>query len=224
MTHTISAVSAYTTITASAGISQTESSDGFSDMLAEAIDSDTVLSDSPVTSAGSEAQDSQGSQDILGINELFGFGHVITGADLRAAVTEDLAAFKNMLSKTLSEAGIDRDPGFEVQQGVDGRLTIDSDRPDKVEIEQVLNENNSLRDKFTRISAYSSLLADFERGAAFNKAYDLDPESALRQFGYLFDSEPCDSFSIFVSEDRFEPSLVSYGEEVDLECLQGGEW
>ncbi len=225
MTHTITAAPACNTITASAGISQTAAVEGFGEVLngalADESDSGTA-SDATVTPAAGSA--AQNSQDILNIDELFGFGHVITGADLQGAITEDLAVFKDMLAQTLAEAGIDRDPGFEVGQGADGRLTIDSDRPDKAEIEQALNANKTLRDKFTRISAYSSLLSDFKRAAAFNKAYELDPESAVRQYSYLFDSEPCDCFSIFVSEDSFEPTLESYGREVELECLEGSEW
>lgn len=149
----------------------------------------------------------------------FDTGNVITGDDLNKSIKRDFSGFSTMLNTALSEAGISKDPSFEVKMSSSGRLYIDSDHPDKEAIEKILNDTRNIRDTFSRMSANSSLVAALKRGAAFNDAYNIDPESAVQRYSYLFNEKPCDIFSIFVSEDEYRPSLISYGIDEKLEVF-----
>ncbi len=212
MTYSITPTSAYSGTAPAATSENVAVDDSFIEMLTEKFLNDDIPD---------AYQDQYGkplgelSKVMLGVET----GDVITLDDLNASIKRDFSGFKGMLDQALEAAGIAKDPSFEVNMGGSGRLYIDSEHPDKEAIEKILNETRNIRDTFARMSANSSLLAAGKRAVAFNKAYELDPESAVRQYSYLFNEKPCDIFSIFVGEDGYKPSLTSYGEKMELDVL-----
>lgn len=137
----------------------------------------------------------------------------------REQVAADFSSFQQMLDEALNEAQISKNPAFEVSADASGKLHISGDHPDREAIEEILNGIPNIRDTYTRMSSKASTVAQIERYIRFNNAYARDPEAALKQYGDISDSEPCDVFSIFVSDNEYAARLESYGIEQDLAYL-----
>ncbi len=139
--------------------------------------------------------------------------------DIQESMEQDLQSIQYMLDLALNEAGINKNPSFNINSSESGILYIDSEHPDKESIEKILNENPNIRETYKRVSMNSSLIASCKRQKVFNTAYEIDPISAVRKFDYLFENNPCDVFTIFVSEDCYRPNLNSYKEDNSWESL-----
>ena len=135
--------------------------------------------------------------------------------DFASTLKQDLQSISYMIDDALEEAGISKDPSFEINYSSSGELYIDQNHPNKEAIEKILNDIPNIRDTYARMSSNASIFAAFERHQEFSKAYEIDPQSAVQKYSHLFNSESCDVFSIFVSEDGYKPSFKSYGEDVD---------
>lgn len=189
--------------------------DEFVSMLREQFDNDDIA-DPVQASKGVKIKK-------IGANIILGFdveGDSIRIEDLEKSVMQDFSSFTAMFDIALEKSGISKDPAFEVKSNVAGELYIDSEHPDKDEIEKILNEVPNIRDTYMRMSSNSSLLAAGKRAVEFDKAYEVDPESAMQKYSYLFDgSSPCDIFSIFVSDEEYKPNLISYNKNEPLKVF-----
>ncbi len=195
--------------------SKNEVDDNFIAMLTEKFSNDDIP-DAYQSRLGLSISDMCNASSILGIDVE---DHSMSVMDIQRSVKQDLESFSNMLGVALDEAGISRTPNFEIKWDATGKLYIDSDHPDKESIEKILNETPNICNTFKRMSSNSSMIAAIQRAEKFNKEYALDPKAAVQKYSYLFDSEPCDAFSVFVSEDECKPSLNTYGEDVDWDNL-----
>ncbi len=155
-------------------------------------------------------------QALLGADSVDGEIHLF---DIQESMEQDLQSIQYMLDFALDEAGISKEPSFNTKTNESGLLYIDSEHPNKESIEKILNENPNIRETYKRISMNSSLIASCKRQKTFNAAYEIDPIRAVRKFDYLFENNPCDVFTIFVSEDCYRPNLNSYKEDNSWESL-----
>ena len=124
--------------------------------------------------------------------------------EIRADVTENLAAFEEEVNSFFADAGIDTTRRIELLCGSDGKIIVSGEHPDKEKIQSFFEQNPELANRFRRISANSALLEAAEDAVDFRKAYSIDPEAAVSEFAYLFNPDRQHFFSISFLESEME--------------------
>jgi hypothetical protein len=88
--------------------------------------------------------------------------------------------------KLLADNGISSSTPVELDTGYDGRIIVTNNNPDKAAIEKILKDNPDVGEEYRMADNMLTLAAEVKESLAFQKAYAADPETALRQYGYLF--------------------------------------
>jgi len=122
---------------------------------------------------------------------LFGVepGKPITLEDMRTFAAEQLDAFGTRFRALLR--GNDIDTSQPVTLGHEsgtGRLIVTNDHPDAEKIEGLLAENPDLRNMYTGATSALTLARHGEEHAKFADAYAQNPQAAVAQYAYLFNS------------------------------------
>ena len=101
--------------------------------------------------------DKGGRLDLGGLTKLGDISSLKLG-DIRDVLGEEFSGFRSAFGKFLRERGIDRTPPFTLTSDREGNVTVQGEHPRQEEIEAIFAEHPELRDKFSKISAMSSLL------------------------------------------------------------------
>lgn len=108
------------------------------------------------------------------------------------------------LTVLFAEHGIDTSKEIRLQMAGDGRVIVANDHPQKAEIEKFFTDDESLRNEFARMSGLTDLLASAQEAIAFQKAYAKNPQAAVEQYWYLFDSAMDASVSMRIAGNQFQ--------------------
>lgn len=90
------------------------------------------------------------------------------------------------LQSLFKENGIDTSEKVQLEVASDGKVTVANDHPQKEQIEERINSDESLRNDFVKMTALNSLVGAAKEASAFESAYAEDPSSAVAQYSYLF--------------------------------------
>lgn len=140
---------------------------------------------------------------LLGARSLL--GDVGDGVvSFKALHRESLSSVKGSLQALFAENAIDTTRPIDLQVGPDGRLIVANNHPQKAEIEELVNRDETLRNKFARLNSLTSLIAAGREAAAFQAAYAKDPRAAVAQYSYLFDSAIQPAVTLRILGDQYE--------------------
>lgn len=122
---------------------------------------------------------------------LFGVepGKPITLADMRAYAQDQLESFNKGFRTLMGENGINTSQPVTLgTESGSGRLIVTNDHPDAEEIEALLEENPDLRNMYTGGTGALALAKHCEEHSRFADAYAQNPQAAVAQYSYLFNS------------------------------------
>jgi hypothetical protein len=113
---------------------------------------------------------------------------IITGDEMRAARDEAKAEYQRRFSAAIAAQAIDTSVPLSLQSDAMGRVVVVGDHPDKARIEQLFAEDGELNNAFKKASSLARMVAAFEEALPFHAAYDKDPQAAVAQYSYLFNT------------------------------------
>jgi len=130
---------------------------------------------------------------LLSTEGLFGFkpekeGCVSIG-EIESHAREYLTDLNGTLQDLFSANGIDTSQEIELghEYGT-GNVIVKNDHPDKAQIEQLFADDFDLRNEYTKITNMLTLAAEGKDASQFHEAYSKNPEQAVRDYAYLFNS------------------------------------
>ncbi len=152
------------------------------------------------------------------IETLFGIKPNANGSisikDIELAAYEDLDAFTSKFNALLAQNGIDTTQKIELgHEPGSGKVIVKNDHPDKEKIEALFEDAPSLRNEYTKITSMLNLVEAAKRSIEFQRAYAIDPEQAVKDFAYIWQTHMDVSIS-------FENG----GYEVSAEQGQNSPW
>lgn len=130
-------------------------------------------------------------EKTLGLLGLFGVepGKPITLADMRAYASEQLDGFRKGFQAMLRGHGIDTSQPVTLgHEFGTGRLIVTNNHPDAEKIEGLLAERPELCNTVTGATSALALARHGEEHAKFADAYGQNPQAAVAQYAYLFNT------------------------------------
>ena len=147
-------------------------------------------------------------------------GSILDEAELILPTFDNLremtSQLNTKLSEYLKESGITSNPPFDIKLNpYDNSIGVTGDRDDLEKIQELLNDNEEIRDMVQTISAVGSVAINAADSIAFQKEYleSNNPESVVAKYSHLFnDNRRMHDFSL-----RFDGSfqILSDNEEWD---------
>jgi hypothetical protein len=139
----------------------------------------------------------------LRLPALFGVepGKPITLEDMQAFADEQLDAFGKGFRALLR--GNDIDTSQPITLGHEpgtGKLIVTNDHPDADKIEALLEKNPELCNQYTAATSTLALIKQGEEHSKFAEAYGKNPQAAVAQYAYLFDTQ-WDASVTFTGDD-----------------------
>lgn len=143
-------------------------------------------------------------------------GKAITLDDLRAFADGRLKDFAKRFKALLEANGIDTSQPITLgHEAGSGRLIVTNDHPDAGKIEQLLAKDPDLCNTYTAATSALGIAKHGEEHSRFTQAYEKNPQAAVAQFSYLFNSQwdarvafLNDSFDVAYSRVPRGPSSV----------------
>ncbi|MGD2093836.1 MAG: hypothetical protein PVH77_02400 [Phycisphaerales bacterium] len=130
-------------------------------------------------------------QKALETLSLFGTepGEPITLEDIKSWASRGLNEFNGRFRTMLSKNGIDMTKPITLghERGT-GKLIVTNDHPQAQEIEELLEDNFELSNMYTGITNALSFAKHFEEHLEFADAYEQNPQAAVAQYSYLFNT------------------------------------
>lgn len=136
------------------------------------------------------------------INTLLGnelLKNIITIDDIKASIESDRKYLNSRLEFYREKYSISSDNRVELTANTSGGIVVKG-KGDLSGLQNALNNDEDFRNTFMRMSANTSLEKAAERHIEFTKAYEKDPEAAVKMYSYLFDGSRNDKVSL-VSEN-----------------------
>ena len=130
------------------------------------------------------------------------------GVNLTKSFEAASAAFNDRLGSLFRAAGIDTAQPIDLRSDSQGHVRVVNDHPDKEKIEALFADDPELANQFRGLSAMAALLKAAEEHAEFARAYEADPQAALRRFGHLFAGNR-DDVTFRFSDDSLEVLIGS---------------
>jgi hypothetical protein len=155
--------------------------------------------------AGDALSLSQEARQALELPALFGTepGEPITVKTMRTFATNQLDTFAEKFRALMRANDIDTSQPIELgHEPGTGRLIVTNDHPDAEKIETLLEENPILRNMYTGATSTLSLAKHAEEHRKFAEAYTENPQAAMAQYAYLFNTRW--DTSVAFSEDSYE--------------------
>jgi hypothetical protein len=158
-----------------------------------AANSSTATSQEDVIDISQEGQAaSEAANPLLGrMGMLYGIDTsdgVITLDELQEAQNRIHDALSQKLGSALRKAGIDTSREIRLQVASDGSVVVVNDHPQKAEIEKLFTDDPQLRNQYVEYTSISETISAINEGMAFQRAYAKNPQAAVEQYWYLFDS------------------------------------
>jgi len=110
-------------------------------------------------------------------------------ADIEQQIAVDKKHVGEKLEALLEKLGIDRNVSFTLGSTSTGSITVEGDFEGKEALEAAINNDEALRNTYTRMSANSSLLDAARRAEEFRQAYAENPGAAVVRYSYLFNDD-----------------------------------
>jgi hypothetical protein len=123
---------------------------------------------------------------------LFGVepGKPITTKDMKAFANEQMDAFGQGFRALMRDNDIDTSQPITLgHEPGTGKLIVTNDHPDADEIEALLEKNPELCNQFTAATSTLALIRHGEEHSQFAEAYAKNPQAAVAQYSYLFDTQ-----------------------------------
>jgi hypothetical protein len=147
------------------------------------------------TAGGAETQDtltlSEDGQKSLLMSGLFDVepGKPVTLQDMKAFVDKKLDSFGKGFRALMRSNDIDMSQPITLghEYGT-GRVIVTSDHPQADKIEELLAENPDLSNQYTAATSALTLMKQCKEHSKFAEAYAKDPQAAVAQYSYLFDT------------------------------------
>jgi hypothetical protein len=116
-------------------------------------------------------------------------GEPITLEDIKSWASRGLNEFNGRFRIMLSKNGIDMTKPITLghERGT-GKLIVTNDHPQAQEIEELLEDNFELSNMYTGITSALSFAKHLEEHLKFSDAYEQNPQAAVAQYSYLFDT------------------------------------
>lgn len=127
-------------------------------------------------------------------------GEPIHLEDMRSHAQERLADLGREVRDRVDAAGLDASQPIRIQIGVDGRVVVAGDHPDREAIEKLLNADPELANQLRQIAAAFDMLRAADEHQEFAAAYAQDPARAVAQFSHLFDGGEHDPVQLLLDE------------------------
>lgn len=121
------------------------------------------------------------------------------------------------LSDFFTNAGIERQPPVEFKvDPFNGKVSVETDRPDKAAIEKALRDNPKLELKIHNVAAIASGIEPMEESLEFQEAYrraksPAEVNRVVQQFSHLFDNKPSPAHTYSLQFDGEATSLLEDG-------------
>jgi hypothetical protein len=151
----------------------------------------------------------------MSLESLFGVpaGEPITIDDMLAAQQKAQTKVEAKLDKLFAQQGIDTSQEIRLQVGADGQVVVTNDHPQREQIQQMFADDPQLRNDFVQAQSLAEMVGSAQEGAAFQKAYAQDPEAAVAQYWYLFDSAMKSDTSMVIKGDSYQMLYARPGME-----------
>jgi len=144
-------------------------------------------------------------QQALELPSLFGTepGEPITITKMKAFATEQLDTFASKFRALMHANDIDTSQPIELgHEPGTGRLIVTNDHPEAEKIEALLEDRPDLRNMYTGATSALSLTKHVEEHVKFAAAYAQNPQAAVAQHAYLFNTRW--DTSVVFSEDSYD--------------------
>lgn len=161
-----------------------------------------------LSAEGQAAADAAQESTPLSSRSLFGLdladGESISITDLEAAQQKAQSSIRAKLHDLFASEGIDTTQEIQLQIGADGQVYVMNDHPQREQIQQLFADDPTLRDDFCEFQCLTETVGAIREGIAFQRAYANDPEAAVAQYWYLFDSGTKASASLSIQGDEYQ--------------------
>ena len=108
--------------------------------------------------------------------------------EISESLKDDTAYVEKALRNIYEKHRISEDTEFKISSGGDGSIIVSGDNQKADEVAEAINNDPELSNTIRRMSANTSLLNAIKVHMEFSKAYEEDPEAAVREFAYLFET------------------------------------
>lgn len=145
-------------------------------------------------------------QRVLQLPSLFGVepGRAITLADMQSFADEQLEAFGRGFRALMRGNDIDMSQPITLgHEYGSGRLIVTNDHPDADKIESLLAKKPELCNQYTAATSTLSLIKHGQEHAKFAQAYANNPQAAVVQYAYLFNT-------------RWDASVTFTGDDIEV--------
>ncbi len=146
---------------------------------------------------------SEDGQKSLLMSRLFDVepGKPITLKDMKAFAEKKLDSFGDGFRALMRGNDIDMSQPITLDHEYGtGRVIVTNDHPQAERIEKLLAENPDLSNQYTAATATLALIKHGEEHSKFAEAYAKDPQAAVAQYSYLFDTR-WDTSVTFTGDD-----------------------
>jgi len=123
--------------------------------------------------------------------------------DLQAFADKKLTDFSRRFQALLTANGIDTSQPITLgHEAGSGRVIVTNDHPEADQIERLLAQNFDLCNTYTAGTSALEIARHGQEYSRFAQAYARDPQAAVAQFRYLFDT--CWKATVTFSQDGFD--------------------
>lgn len=109
--------------------------------------------------------------------------------EFEQCLKDDTAEVEKMLRSIYRKLGVSSDTEMKISIGSDGKIIVRGDNQKAEEVAEAINNDPELKNTIKRMSANTSLLEAIKKHLEFAKAYEADPEAAIKEFAYLFEND-----------------------------------
>ena len=127
----------------------------------------------------------------------------IDRADLHQTLERTLAEFQQQLQRRLADAGLATSLRFQLQSDRQGGIRVIGEHPDRVLLEQTINDDPQLRAAFHSISATHALIAAAEQYRQISERSWNDPISGAAELAQAASSNG-QTFTLTVNGDEIQ--------------------
>ena len=127
--------------------------------------------------------------------------------ELRQCISDDTKCVEDKLRSIYSKLGLSSDDELKISVGRDGKIIVKGDSSKAEEVADAINSDPELSNTIRRMSANTSLLDAIKKHEEFAKAYEADPEQAVKDFSWLFDDNRQSSVTFSLSNGNMSSEI-----------------
>jgi len=128
----------------------------------------------------------------LGIEGIFGYTPKTPGVinidELEYYGRKFLDEYNADLQNIFRENNIDTGKPINLENASDGSIVVTNNHPDKAKIEELFKENQEIGNEYKKINNMFTMAAEGREASEFQEAYSRNPDAAVAQYSYLFNT------------------------------------